>query len=301
MSMKYFKTFFLSAVCFFIISAPAAISQTRNEFNTNAPVTLHRAEVIKIKSSSNGVTYPINVALPGSYFVSGKAYPVVYMLDAYSSFGMVTEMARLLASSRELPEIILVGISSEGGSKEFVFNRSRDYTPTQIRTEKLPQELRSAIPVSGGAEKFLKFIKEELIPFVETKYRTAPGDRTLAGHSLGGLFVFYSLFAQPELFKRYVAISPALVWDDEWVLKNEEVFFADHKSINAALYTSVGSKEEQSFISSWKKLTAEIQRRNYSLLKLKTETAADETHYTIMPQIITHGLKSVFEMMPVEN
>ena len=287
-------TFFLIFIFYSVIcssSQTPAQNQTKAEANT--PVTLHRTEIIKLKSAINGATYPINIALPGSYFASDHTYPVVYLLDAYSSFGIVTEMARLLASDKEMPEIILVGISSEGGSKEFVYNRSRDYTPTQIPEENLPEALRSLIPTSGGGEKFLEFIKTELIPLVESKYRFKPEDRTLAGHSLGGLFVLYSLFREPKLFNRYVAVSPALLWDDEFVLKQEEKFFENHKSLNANVYTAVGSNEDGTIVSPWKRFISKMKERNYTGLNLKTEIGVNETHYTMIPYIITHGLKSV--------
>ena len=290
-SKKYFLIFiFYSVICF----SPQASAQNQTKAEANTPVTLHRTEIIKLRSGINGATYPINIALPGSYFVSDQTYPVVYLLDAYSSFGIVTEMARLLASDKEMPEIILVGISSEGGSREFVYNRSRDYTPTQVQKENLPEALRSLIPTSGGGEKFLEFIKTELIPFVESKYRFKPGDRTLAGHSLGGLFVFYSLFQDPKLFSKYVAVSPALLWDDEFVLKQEEKFSENHKSLNADVYTAVGSNEDGTIVSPWKRFISKMKEKNYTGLNLKTEIGENETHYTIIPYIITHGLKSVF-------
>lgn len=288
---KYFLIFiFYSATfCFSQLSA-----QNQSKETANSSVTLHRTETIKLTSAINGNTYPIKIALPGSYYTTDKTYPVVYMLDAYSSFGIVTEMARLLASDKELPELILVGISSEGGSKEFIYNRSRDYTPTKILEENLPETLRSLIPTSGGGEKFLEFIKKELIPFVESKYRFKPDDRTLAGHSLGGLFVFYSLFYNPELFNRFVAVSPALLWDHNYILNQEEEFSKKNKSLNAVVYSAVGSKEDETIIAPWKQFISKMEEKNYTGLNLKTEIAKDETHYTIIPYIITHGLKSVF-------
>ena len=286
----FFLIIFYSAALYF--SQLSAQIQSKEAANTS--VTPHRTEVIKLTSSVNGQTYPINIALPGSYFTSDKTYPVVYLLDAYSSFGIVTEMARLLASDKELPEIVIVGISSEGGSKEFIFNRSRDYTPTLIPIENLPEALRSSIPISGGAEKFLKFIKEELIPLVESKYRIKTADRTLAGHSLGGLFVFYSLFQDPKLFNRYVAVSPALLWDNECTLKQEEKFSENNNSLNTAVYSSVGSREDETIINPWKRFISKLEEKNYTGLNLKTEIAKDETHYTIIPYVITHGLKFVF-------
>lgn len=131
------------------------------------PVVLNGTEVHKLVSSTNGVTYPIYISLPGSYYL-GKKYPVVYMLDAYSSFGTMTQMAKLLAFSKEIPELIIVGISSEGGSKEFIYNRARDFTPTRVSLDKLPEELHIMTPTSGGADQFLKFIEKDLIPFIES-------------------------------------------------------------------------------------------------------------------------------------
>jgi len=264
------------------------------EKSNNQSVALHRTETFNLTSSINGQNYPIKIALPGSYYTSDRTYPVVYMLDAYSSFGIMTEMARLLASDKEIPEIIIVGISSEGGSKEFIYNRSRDYTPVPIPQQNIPDEYKSLVPVSGGAEKFFGFIKNELIPAAESKYRIDSSDRTLEGHSLGGLFVFYSLFQQPDLFKRYISISPALEWDGGFVRKLEKEFFESKKPMTAVIYTAVGSMESDKFTKPWVQFIDNMKTRNYPGLEMKTEMGNNETHYTMIPYIATHGLKSVF-------
>jgi len=287
------KIFLVLFICLAIVPFLQLKAQDK-PIDKITPVTIHRSQVMNITSKINGVTYPIFIALPGSYFTTEKTYPVVYILDAYSSFGIMVQMARLLAFDKELPEVIIVGISSEGGSKEFNYGRARDFTPTQILPEKLPEEFRSTFPISGGADKFLGFIKDELIPYVESNYRFSPGDRTLEGHSLGGLFVFYSLFKEPGLFKRYIAISPALLWNDGLLLKDEEKFSKDHKSLESIIYTAVGSLESEFFKKPWEQLIGNLKSRQYNGMKLKAEIAEGETHYTIIPYIVTHGLKSVF-------
>jgi predicted alpha/beta superfamily hydrolase len=259
------------------------------------PVTLHRTEVYTITSKVNGETYPIEVALPASYYGTDKSYPVVYMLDAYSSFGIMVEMQRLLAFDGELPELIIVGISSKGGSKEFIYSRARDFTPTHIDPEKLPLGIRLMTPASGGAEKFLGFITEELIPFIESKFRCKKDDRTIEGHSYGGLFGFYVLFNKPEIFNRYVMISPAVLWDNELILKQEEDFAKKHKSLNAVVYTTVGSLEDRFMIDPWKKLISAIKSHDYNGLTLNAEISGNENHYTIIPYFVTHGLTSVYK------
>lgn len=282
------KLFALILFCFIAINA-----QTENT-KTPSPVTLNRTEVHKLISKTNGVTYPIFISLPGSYYNTDKTYPVVYMLDAYSSFGIVTQMAKLMAFNKELPELIIIGISSEGGSKEFIYNRARDFTPTHIPAEKLPDGAKLMIPISGGAEKFLEFIKNELIPFVESNYRIEQNERTLIGHSLGGLFASYVLFNQTDLFNRYVMVSPALTWDDNLILKQEEKFFTVNKILPVKIYTAVGSLEHEELLETWKKFTSTLESRKYEGLEMRTEIAEGETHYTIIPYLVTHGLKFVF-------
>ena len=283
--MKKSYLFLLILLCF-------AVELTAQE--QVPPVTLHRTEVYKLESKTNGFTYPIYVALPGSYSFTDRSYPVVYMLDGYSSFGIMVQEQRLLAFSSEVPEAIIVGISSEGGSKEFIYNRARDYTPTHIPQEQLPDVVRQLTPASGGAEKFLGFIKNELIPFIESKYRCKENDRTFVGHSYGGLFGFYVLFNHPEVFNRYVMISPALLWDNQLILKQENEFSEKHESLDKVVYTTIGSLEGPFMIDPWKRLVASIKEHNYKGLQLKDEIAEGETHYTIIPFIVTHGLKSVF-------
>lgn len=278
-------------IIYFLLLAVNFYAQANNAEKAVPSVTLNRTEVHKITSVSNGNLYPIYIALPGSYNYTKEDYAVVFVLDAYSSFGTMVQMARLLAYNKELPELIIVGISSEGGSKEFNYNRMRDYTPTELKNEKE----KFAIPVSGGGKKFLQFIKEELIPFVESKYRINKNNKALVGHSLGGLFVLYALFSEPNLFNKYVAVSPALMLDNEFILKQEKLFWENNKVLNSTVYTTVGSLEDSTFTNSWERLVGSIKQHDYQGLKLTAKVAKNETHYTIIPYIATHGLKSVFE------
>ena len=89
-------------------------------------------------------------------------------------------------------------------------------------------------------------------------------------------------------------ISPALLWDNELILKQEKEFSLKHESLDAVVYTTVGSLEGPFMVDPWKRLVASIKEHNYKGLQLKDEIAEGETHYTIIPFIVTHGLKSVF-------
>ena len=128
---------------------------------TYPQVGITGSEVREFQSAITGETYFIYVGLPRSYSDSVEMYPTLYIMDADGSFGTCTEISRLLALGKEVPEIIIVGIAYGVSFKEYLYNRQRDYTPTAV----------NEYDGSGGGEKFLRVIQEELFPFVETQYR----------------------------------------------------------------------------------------------------------------------------------
>jgi tetratricopeptide (TPR) repeat protein len=82
---------------------------------------------------------------------------------------------------------------------------------------------------------FLKFIKTELIPHIDSTYRTSPY-RIFVGHSLGGITVIDALYTIPETFNAYVAIDPSLWWDDAVLLKQAKDHMAKSSYQNKVLY-----------------------------------------------------------------
>ena len=76
----------------------------------------------------------------------------------------------------------------------------------------------------GGAEDFYRFLQEELLPIVAEAYQTDPADRTLYGHSWGGLFTLGVLFKHPEAFRNFVASSPSIWWNQRAVLTDFHAF-----------------------------------------------------------------------------
>ena len=152
-----------------------------------------------------------------NYAESDEKYPVLYVLDADMLFGWVTALVREAASLRAVgyptagfvpPNLIVVGIGypmTVRRQPKLAFSlRTRDQTPTKNPWDK------EWGGISGGAKNFLRFIRDELMPCINSNYRTDPTDSTIVGHSLGGLFALYVLFHEPDTFRRYVASSPSL-------------------------------------------------------------------------------------------
>jgi predicted alpha/beta superfamily hydrolase/dienelactone hydrolase len=188
--------------------------------------TIHSAV---LKEDRNAIIH-----LPLSYTKDlTKRYPVIYVLDGTSQDSPAAAVLAALAASGEAAETIVVGVPNTRG------NRSRDQTPPFMRQE---PDLAESKPGAGG--EFLKFIKHELIPFVEKEYRTSP-HRAICGNSRGGLLVLYSLLEEPELFQARFSFSTPFHREDmlmvdrtrEWLKKS-----GSHKSL---LYLSVGSEETE--------------------------------------------------------
>lgn len=150
-----------------------------------------------------------------------RTYPVLFLLDGDVHFHSVTGIIQMLATgiggAYVIPEMIVIGIP--------VADRRRDLTPTRITKDPYGGALPPGWEVTGGNPAFLQFLKAELIPHVDSAYRTAPY-RVLVGHSLGGLAVVNALYTIPDAFNAYVAIDPMLWMDDRLMVRKAREFFA---------------------------------------------------------------------------
>jgi predicted alpha/beta superfamily hydrolase len=129
---------------------------------------------------------------------------VIYLLDGDSLFPILAAEHLLLTIDDNTPEVITVGIAY-GSFDPSVNKRDLDYTPP---TGGMGAEI-------AGAPAFQQFLKAELIPAVESKYRTDPTHRVLVGQSRGGSFVLYSAFSDPDLFWGRIASNPSFNFLDD--------------------------------------------------------------------------------------
>lgn len=144
-----------------------------------------------------------------------KRYPIAYLLDGDENFHSFTGIIHQLSISNEnkiVPEMIVVAILNT--------DRTRDLTPNKVVPNEAGQQ--GYFKSSGGGENFISFIEKELIPFIDRKYPTAP-NRTLIGHSLGGLLAIHTLIYHPNIFNNYVAIDPSLSADRKFILQADSV------------------------------------------------------------------------------
>ncbi len=175
----------------------------------------------------------LNIYLPEGYDAkSHEKYPVIYLLDggADEDFIHVTGLVQFNSFPwiDRVPKSIVVGIANT--------DRKRDFTyPTTI------DEDRKLYPTTGSSGQFIKFIEEELQPFIERQYNTAPS-KMLIGQSLGGLLATEILLKKPALFNKYIIISPSLWWDNASLLNYPADIYEKSFHHETDVYIGVGKE-----------------------------------------------------------
>jgi len=161
-----------------------------------------KSRVDSIRSAILDQKRLIQVFTPSGYKPgSQETYDVLYVLDGGNwNTGMITRVQQFVQGEGYIPQTIIVSVLG--------IDRNKDLTPTHLKNW----------TTSGGADNFLRFIKEELIPYVNKTY-PSNGDNTLWGHSLGGMFVTYAMLKEPATFKSYIAVDPSIWWDKSLVAK----------------------------------------------------------------------------------
>jgi len=246
---------------------------------------LFRTETKYLHSNTNGRDYEIYISLPVDYFQNETTfYPVLYCTDGNYAFNLVSNIVNILTFPREeIPRVLVVSIGYKiKDLMDFVANREIDL---------LPNNDSEVV----GASKFLSFISDELIPYIESNYRVKQNDRTLMGYSMGGLFSLFAMFSKPEIFKGYYAGSPFLRYDDKVIFKYENEYADTHKDLPVHLFMSFGSLENKSSISSMYEMAGCLESRKYPNLKLDTHIFEDETHNSCVPGGVSRALKTIYK------
>jgi predicted alpha/beta superfamily hydrolase len=283
-----------------ILSCSIIFSQDQSD------ALLYRRETKVLHSDIVGVDFEIHISLPVDYYRSDTTYyPVLFSTDANRAFGMVSDLVYVLSfPGHEIPKLVVVGIGYKiKGLEEWAAGRNRDLLPTNDpEADKEWDELitklsgrKDVVSRSGGAEKFLQFIREELIPFIETNYRVKRDDRALIGYSYGGEFTLYTLFTSPETFQRYYAGSASMEWDNKVIFKYEKEYADTHKDLPATLFMSFGSLEEKTHIADMYEMAALLESHNYKSLKLETHLFNDENHSSCLAGGLSRALRMIYK------
>ncbi len=268
-------------------------------------LTLPNTTTHRLKSKINGVEYELFVAVPAGYHAEKDHYPVIFTTDPNFIFPILLGITKSLVTM--IPDTIIVGIGhADLDFKELdeatrnaraEVHRARDLLPwkfdkfTKYFTRNdLPLEAE-IVKHSGRAEEFKNFITSKVIPFIDRSYRTKP-ERTLVGHSFGGVFASWIALNHPKIFQNYLVISPIFHYEEGRIFK--EILNLS-KIIPAKIYLGAGSCESShsDFFYNLEKFYAEIS--TLKNINTKLDLFEDEHHCSTVPIAISKGLRFIYK------
>lgn len=193
---KYFSMFLIAA------AVGCADAPPRDPVLPHETFTLHSEAVEELRR--------VNVYTPPGYAEGSSGYPVLYMPDGgvEEDFPHISSTIDRLIREGAIAPVLVVGIENTV--------RRRDLNgPTTVAAD-----LEMA-PLAGGSSAFRAFIGDELMPEIDRRYRTT-GETAIVGESAAGSFVVETFFLEPDLFDRYMAMDPALYWNDHELVRKAE-------------------------------------------------------------------------------
>jgi predicted alpha/beta superfamily hydrolase len=269
-------------------------------------VTLKNTEVQFLQSSIVNDTYKLQICLPQDYEKVDARYPVVYVNDFNYMSSLLWHIVFYMSISLEVPQLIIVGIGYDTDNREQSYQPWwRDLVDARSSIGEEPwRKYAAGADDEGKAGNFLRFIREELKPFINTTYRTITNDSVYGGFSLGGVFGLYVLFHYPETFNRYIIGSPSIGLHNRWAMEYEKNYATENDDLSARVFMSVGAREELDDpfvdaslkeVTNMKTLAKSLEKRQYASLQLTTHVFENETHLSVIPATLSRGLRVVFE------
>lgn len=173
-------------------------------------------------------TRDVMVWLPPSYNKSpNKRYPVLYVHDGQNVFAPNS----IYAGEWRLDEVA-DSLMKAGATGEFIMVAINNTKDRWVEYSGTPEGMN-----------YLKFIVNNLKPFVDKNFRTMPDKNNTAimGSSMGGLISFYMVWLYPNVFSKAACLSSGFAYDEGHIISK---FAASSKKLpGARLYLDCGDQD----------------------------------------------------------
>jgi hypothetical protein len=234
----------------------------------------------RFRSAIVGDDYILRVRMPPGAADAQRRYPLVIQLDptfaGLEEFAVTAGLVSAHAAAGDWPEAIVVGIDYDDP-----YTRERDY--------RLPKTLTAEF--SGeGADRFYRVLAEEILPHLDATLPTDPAQRTLVGHSNGGVFAWYvALRHTPAEAPLFLGIVAADCGYDEDLFTLERWHAGRSGSLPLRLYASRavynGAVQEIAF----RAMITRVLAAGYNGLHLMAEEMETDHGGAVYPSF-EHGL-----------
>jgi predicted alpha/beta superfamily hydrolase len=197
----------------------------------------------------------------------------------------VAGLVQVSVGNGTMRPMVLVGIENT--------QRRRDLTgPTRVADD------RKIAPKVGGSAEFRTFIRTELMPEVERRYRTTP-ERAIIGESLAGLFIVETFFVEPKLFDTYIAFDPSLWWNGGELVKQAAERLRSGEGMGKTLY--LASSSEKEIVRLTGELATLLEKNAPAGLQWSYVPMPGETHGTIYHPAALLAIRRLFKPDSVDR
>jgi uncharacterized protein len=152
----------------------------------NCATQLWREETFELKPKAGTAPYVIHLSIPGTP-APAAGFPVVYLLDAGTAFGILADIAHY--QTLFFAPAVIVGV----------------HYPDVFEVQRRGDDM-----LPPGSDAFLSFLVEDVRAELTKRVKIDTTHQALFGHSLSGLFALRVLFTQPQHFDTYVAGDPTI-------------------------------------------------------------------------------------------
>lgn len=271
-----------------VISCLNAFGQAPQTGNSK-PFVL--GEVDEIQSEILSEKRVLNIYLPEGYNSKDTfRYPVVYLLDGSADEDFIHIVGLYQFNSfpwvNQAPKSIIVGIANVDRKRDFTF-------PSNIAEE------QKRYPTAGRSDLFIRFIAQELQPYIEQKFKTNHS-RTIIGESLGGLLATEILLKYPRLFDQYIIISPSLWWDNGSLLEAASPLLGKSFASETNIYIGVGKEGltpgpfPRVMEVDANLLAEKIRKSKSASVHIYFDYLPQENHATIAHQAVMNALRLLY-------
>jgi uncharacterized protein len=264
-----------------------------------APVEVPEAETFALTAEGSGRRYRIFLARP-VLPPPPEGYPVLYFLDGNATFLTAAEALRLQTrppKGFEPAAVVAIGYETD---RPFETTRRYFDLTTPADPAVLPRRGNGEpFPPLGGADDFLDFIADDLMPEIGRRLPADPDRATLVGHSLGGFFTLHAFLTRPHLFATYVAGSPSVWWNAQELFPRARAFVADPPDLaGRTLFIGVGADEQPDMVAGAERMAQILAPLAARGLALSHQAFAGEEHITVLPGLVSRSFSLSLELPP---
>jgi len=162
---------------------------------------------------------------------------ILILLDGDEYFGMAKNIQNLYQFDEKMPATVIVALPST------IESRWKYFTPTNSENFTGKKEDDALFKSTGNFPKFADFVENEVIKKLESDLEIQFKNKTIFGHSLGGLAVMNFYHYKSQIFENYICASPSLLWDDFFYNNYYESIFPTNNKDNRKIFFSSGNPD----------------------------------------------------------